>query len=286
MAYAIRHLAMGSPWEVDIWDAHIPDRVTENVINYLDTFNATYSRFSDTSLIAKLSQQAGRHTVPTDFVNMMRMLMKLNDVSEGKINPLIGQSLSDAGYDKNYSLKERDTIAQTPLLSDVVKIIDDQTIELARPALIDLGAIGKGYAVDALVELLQGMGVQSCVVNGSGDMRHVGMSEFIVGLEHPDDATKVIGTTKLLNSAIASSGSNRRAWRSFHHILDPETNTSPEYIRASWVRARTATEADLIATALFLVPPEQLFGSYDFEYLLLNHELRVKKSVGWTGELF
>lgn len=277
---------MGSPWEVDIWDADVPDSLASEVTDFLDSFNVVYSRFRDDSLIAQLATESGRVTVPADFTQMMRMFFKLYEVTGGKMNPLIGQSLSDAGYDKAYSLNPKDDIAETPALPEVLHIIDDQTIELSRPVLIDLGAIGKGYAVDKLVALLQQRGLQSFVVNGSGDMRHIGDHVLTVGLEHPDDSTKVIGTIELQNGSLASSGSNRRAWENYHHILDPETNSSPDYIRASWVRAQTATEADLIATALFLVAPEVLQDSYDFEYVLINQELRIKKSDGWGGLLF
>jgi thiamine biosynthesis lipoprotein len=282
----IRHTTMGSPWEIDLWTDLPKEPLHERVVDFLESFNNTYSRFRDDALIAQLRTTSGHIRVPQDFVKMIRMYIKIYTITDGLMNPLIGQSLSDVGYDKDYSLRPRDVIAQTPDLVSAIQIIDDTHIYLREPVLVDLGAIGKGYAVDLLVQLLKGEGVLSGVVNGSGDMFHWGELPLEVGLEHPGDASKVIGTIPLQNAAIASSSSNRRAWAHYHHILDPHTNTSPDSIMASWVRSSTTAEADLLATALFLVPPEALQKAYSFEYVLVNKELRYKTSAGWQGTLF
>jgi len=97
---------------------------------------------------------------------------------------------------------------------------------------------------------------------------------------------QVIGKVDFLSGAMCSSAGNRRAWGGFHHIIDPDTRQSPTEIIASWVIAPEAMIADALATALFLSPPEYFQQHFEFEYLLLNKHLRVKRSKGFAAELF
>ena len=280
---------MGSPWEVDIWD-DIDDacaqKLDQRIGTYLDSFNHTYSRFSNNSLVSKLSCTQGIVTVPQECVEMLRIYIKLFEITQGLFNPLIAQTLSDMGYDKDYSLKPKKELTQTPIFSDVVTVIDDTTISLSQPALIDIGAVGKGYAVDAIFKLLQSEGIQNFLVNGSGDMRHSGKLSAHIGLEHPDNVEKIIGTLVIQNTSIASSGSNRRRWADYHHIIDPHKNISPDYIKATWVQTESAAVADALATVLFLVPPDILQDTFEFTYVIVNKDMKVKKSPDWDVELF
>lgn len=277
---------MGCPWEIDIWDAEIPENVDKKVIDLLDSFNATYSRFRNDSLVARFACESGRIVVPRDCVTMLRIYQGLYEASDGRMNPLIGQTLSDAGYDAQYSLTPKVKLAQTPPFEEVITIIDDETIELTQPVLIDFGALGKGYAVDLVVQFLASLCLTSYVVNGSGDMRHVGQYPLTVGLEHPDDERQIVGTIELTNRSLASSGSNRRVWGMYHHILDPHNQMSPDFITSTWVHAHDAATADIIATALFLVTPEVLQEKYSFEYVLLNKDGYAKISTGWPGDVY
>ena len=287
--HSLEHEAMGSPWRVTIWDdlSSATIRSLERKIqSYLDSFDATYSRFSNTSFIAQLARTHGEMSVPAECVTMLRTYVDMCELTNGLFNPLIGQTLSDMGYDQSYSLKPKEKIMQPPHLPDVINIIDDTTIHLSRPVVIDLGAIGKGFAVDALYQILYDAGLETYTVDGSGDMRHIGAHPMTVGLEHPKDTTKVIGTASLHNASMASSSSNRRRWATYHHIINPRTRRSPKIIEATWVCHVEATLADALATALFLVPPEVLLEKYIFEYVILNQDMKVKKSSGWDVQLF
>src|SRR5690606_19289386 len=115
-------------------------------------------------------------------------------------------------------------------------------------------------------------------VNGSGDISYSGNEVIKVGLEHPKDQTKIIGVVDLTKGSMCSSGSNRRSWGKYHHIIDPDSLASTTEIIASWVIAPSATIADALATALFLSPPEAFASEFDFEYLLLNKNMKVKRS--------
>lgn len=278
--------AMGCKWGISIWDELRDDDWLElmRVIQERTAeFDETYSRFKKTSLVWRLAHQTGIFAVPQDLVAMLKYYWQFYELSERKFNPLIGQTISDLGYDWQYSLVPKSEIAKTPDLLEGIRIVDEQHIELLRPVLIDLGGIGKGYWVDQLASYLREQKISRFLVNGSGDVVYESEGEKLkVGLEDPADATRVLGVVELApGQAMASSGSNRRRWNKYHHIIDPTTATSPEMVVASWVIADNATTADALASCLFLVPPENFRSKFEFEYYLVNSERRMKKSEGF-----
>lgn len=278
---------MGSPWEIQLFDSLPSYGEIENAIGaLLDDFDATYSRFSSLSLVTHLSQTPGIHTVPADLVSMLREYIKMHDISDSKINPLVGATIEDLGYDSNYSLKAKETIRTVPFLHDSLTIHDDVTLEIKTPVLIDLGAIGKGYSVGLVRDYLDKQGFTNYLINGSGDILHRGSKSITVGLENPFNVKEAIGTIQLQNSALASSGSSRRKWGNIHHIIDPQTLVSPHDIVGTWVIMEDPALADLLATALFLVHPDILHQHYAFEWLIVDKGHQSTFSKGFIADLF
>lgn len=282
--------ALGTTWSVQVWDGLTEAALTsvlKDVVKTTKEFDAVYSRFKPDSLVTKLSTVTGLVTVPKDMVAMLRLYELLNAATKGKINPAIGFALADTGYDATYSLTPKPSIRKTPPLADALTILGDTELELHEPVLLDLGALGKGYLVDILFEQCRAAGWQRFLVNGSGDVRYYSSEgePLTCGLEDPRDASKVIGTLALTSGAFCASAINRRQWGSYHHYLDPERAQSPQTIAATFVTAGTAVLADGISSALFFVEPEQL-EAFSFECLLINEAMRIKKSAGFTADLF
>lgn len=288
--HSFSYESMGTHWEVSIWDeieTHALHNLKHEIIALSQQFDNTYSRFITTSLVSELAKKTGIISVPEDFTEMLRLYFKLYNLSQKKFTPLVGSVLVDLGYDSQYSLQEKGTVHPVTDLNTAVTIIDSRTIELHTPSLFDFGALGKGYFVEKIKSLLAMEGVKTFLINGSGDIFYKGNGTSItVGLEHPLDPKKVIGTIEIENGSVCGSGSNRRSWGNHHHIIDPDSLASTTEILASWVFADSATLADGLATALFLVPPEYFEKEFKYEYLLLNKDMKVKRSKGFDVVLF
>ncbi len=281
--------SMGTKWKVTVWDALQDDERKElesEVKRRSKAFESAYSRFDRSSLVWSLTEKHGVVAVPRDLVQMLRLYEKFERLSEGKFTPLVGFSLSDMGYDKEYSFEPKKKIRPVPKFSDALHIVDEEHIELSDSVLIDVGAVGKGYFVDMIAALLRDRGYKRFLVDGSGDIFYEGDGQTLrCGLEHPADATKVIGVLTITGGAFCGSASNRRRWHNYHHIIDPQSLASPQHILATWVQAPTAAEADALATCVFLCDPEK-FSSEHFEYCMLNDKHAVKRSAGFGAELF
>lgn len=281
--------SMGTWWEISIWDSIDKkkfDQLKAEINRSSELFDKTYSRFKPNSLVSKIAATSGKFFVPLDFTKMLSWYIDLYKLSDKTINPLIGQVLADAGYDDNYSFKAKSKIPKAFDLLKSVSIIDSTTIKTSRPLLFDFGALGKGYFVDKIAAFLKRKGIKRFLVNGSGDIYYQGEDSIKVGLEHPKDASKVIGTVDMTTGTMCASAGNRRKWEKFHHIIDPRTAKPADEILATWVMSDKCVLSDALATCLFFVPPDNLEREYKFEYLILNKEMKVKRSDGFVAELF
>lgn len=279
---------IGTTWNIGIEDisAHDGARIEKIVQSRVAEFNAVYSRFREDSWVAKLSQKAGKYELPADAEPMLSLYRDLYDITEGLVTPLIGQTLVDAGYDKDYSFVEKKTLARPPKWDEAIQYephAHPPVIIIKTPVLIDVGAIGKGYIIDIIGKLLEENGIVQYSINAGGDILNKGTS-LRVGLEHPADFSKVIGVVTLAGrdghgmphaKSIAGSAGNRRKWGRFHHIINPETLSSPMDILAVWAVADTAMLADAMATALYFTSAEKLQNVYDFEYLIVYKDMSV-----------
>jgi FAD:protein FMN transferase len=287
--YRFSYHAMGTSWNIALWDdldETVAKNIEQEVIAATSAFEAVYSRFKTDSLIWELSRQTGYVEVPTPLVEMLRLYQRFFELTGGKFTPLIAENLRQAGYDEHYRLTAEGAFTEVPALPDVVQIEDDTHITLHKAALLDLGGLGKGYFVDEIAHLLKHRGVQRFLVDGSGDLYYHGPGAVRIGLQHPKDPTQAVGTVDLTQGALCGSGSYHRKWANFHHIVDPQTHTSPQTILASWVRAERAVLADGLATCLFLCEPTQLQGAWPFSYCLVAPDLSAQFSPGFGGQLF
>jgi thiamine biosynthesis lipoprotein len=129
---------------------------------------------------------------------------------------------------------------------------------------IDLGGIGKGYAVDRGIAILQARGFQHALVTAGGDSRIIGDRmgrPWVVGIRNPDDKNKVVTRIPIVNSAMSTSGDYERYFDEggvrYHHIIDPRTGHSASKVRSATILGPTATETDGMSKTAFVLGPEK-----------------------------
>lgn len=129
---------------------------------------------------------------------------------------------------------------------------------------LDLGGIGKGYAVDRAVEALRSAGVRDALVNAGGDLYALGRSPegdaWRIGVRSPADPGRIVTSVRLEDRGIATSGDYEQYFahggRRYHHLLDPRTGAPRRSAAHSvTVSAGSCLAADAAATAAFGVPP-------------------------------
>ena len=280
--------AIGTIWQIDIYQ-ELSEKKENDVLlsikNRIELFDKAYSRFRSDSLVTEMSKQSGAFTLPSDAQPMFDLYHDMYMRTNGLITPLVGDLLSDAGYDAEYSLRQKKELQSPPEWDDVLEYTHP-ILKMKKPALLDFGAAGKGYLIDLVGQVLEANGIFAYCIDAGGDILHKNTVPIRVGLENPENPDQVIGVYTLQNESICGSAGNRRAWGEFTHIINPKTLVSPRNILALWVAADTAMLADALATCLFFVEPKTCTGVYDFEYILIRDDHSVEKSTHFSGEIF
>ena len=287
MDHLWRFEAIGTAWEIGT-SRPLADAEREAVGEAIDDFDHTWSRFREDSLVTALAAEPQEVPAPPDARAMLDLYRALAEATGGAVQPLVGDSLSARGYDARYSLQDR---GPRPAPDDWADQLawDDAALALHVPALIDVGAIGKGRLVDVVHELLGALGHAERLVDASGDLRSSG-APIRVGLEHPFDRKRAIGVAVVADAALCGSAVNRRAWPGLHgglhHVLDARTGEPVRTVAATWAMAEEAMLADAAATALFFDGGAGFAERFGVEWVRMTTAGAVEWSAGDRMEVF
>ncbi len=275
--------AIGTVWRIES-PQPLPDAVRAAVSAEIDAFDRTWSRFRGDSLVTALSS-GGEAPIPVDAAPMLDAYAELSDATGGGINPLVGASLAHRGYDADYSLVDRGPLPAPADWRDVVAWSDDR-LRVERPALVDVGALGKGRLVDRVLAVLTSAVAGELVVDAGGDIAVHAATER-VALQHPFDHSRAIGLWEVTGGALCASATDRRAWGAgLHHVLDARTGQPVRTTAATWARAADAMTADAVATALFFDGGPRLAARWNAAWVRMSTDGRVEWSPGCDADLF
>jgi thiamine biosynthesis lipoprotein len=242
---------------------------------------ALLSRFRPDSELSRLNE-AKTLAVDPDLTRVVELALQARERTGGRFDPTVHDAVVAAGYDRSFERVPRDvaTPPRAAACSGRVRI-DGERIELDRDVRLDLGGIGKGFAVERVAAILASAG--PCLANAGGDLTVRG-APWPVGLETADDTI----TLQLERGAIATSGRDRRRWlrngREQHHLIDP-TSGAPadtDLLRVTVVAAN-AIDAEVWAKALFLAGEERAIdeaGALGLPTVLVTGDGRTRFSGG------
>lgn len=277
--------AIGTWWSIET-DAPLKAEVKQAIQAAIAEFDATYSRFRSDSLVMR-ARNSGTFAFPPSITALYDTYASLETCTNGAVNPLVGASLEQLGYDANYTLAQKGSALIPPPFTRTV-VRNNKTLTFTQPVLLDIGAIGKGYLVDVLAAIVA-RNHPTYVIDGSGDIAVHTKTPDIVGLENPHDPTRVLGIVRLQNKSLCASAMNRRAWgNGLHHIIDARTGKpATTDIIATWAIADTTMHADALATGLFFARAktlQQAFG--DFNYVTIKKDGTVNHNIQHIGDMY
>jgi len=136
---------------------------------------------------------------------------------------------------------------------------------------LDLGGIAKGFAIDKAIEAMRTCGATGGMVDVGGDIRCFnqpagGKNRWQIGLQNPQDTQQTTDKDKLLlvlqlnDNAVTTSGDYERfviiKGKKFSHIINPATGWASKGLSSVTIIAKTATQADALATAVSVMGAE------------------------------
>jgi thiamine biosynthesis lipoprotein len=227
--------------------------------------------YRESSEVSRLNRAAAARAVPVEprLFELLELAVRIHTRTGGAYDITSGPLSKAWGFFRRAGRvpSDDDLAAAVRLVASEKLQLDAQTRTVRFPLAgmeINLGSIGKGYALDRVAEQLESSGLSEFMLHGGrssvlarGSRSLVGEEGWWVGVCDPLRPTRRLGELRLKNRALATSGSGTQFFyhegRRYGHILDPRTGRPAEGILSTTVVARTAAEADALSTAFYVL---------------------------------
>jgi thiamine biosynthesis lipoprotein len=246
-------------------------------LDEVDQLEDQLTVYNDDSEVSRINLLAAAAPVPVEprLFDLFETALRLNAATDGAFDIAAGALVKCWGF-----FRGPKRVPSADELSDVMRRVgsghivldrERRTMAFDRPGMeINLGAIGKGYALDRAGERLRDdWGVAAALLHG-GRSSVLGVGTpgdgatddgWLVGIAHPWREGERIATVRLRDQALGTSGATIQWFeangRRFGHILDPRTGWPAAGQTCVSVIAPTAAEADALSTALFVLGPDK-----------------------------
>lgn len=262
---------MGTVFEIAAYDEE-PERASQAIdqafaeIVRLDGVMSNYKPESD---LSQLNRNAHFHAekVPADLYRVIEEAIQYSKMSGGKfditVGPLVDLWKAALRGDRVPMAPEEQRL-RACVGYEKIELIPPDRVEFHSPCTrIDLGAIGKGYAVDRAVEILRSKGIKNALVDAGqstiyGMGAPPGKNAWEVHLRDPSN--RVDPQVLLSENSVSTSEQTPPSLlgnETAGHIIDPVNAKPLETKYALSVVAKTGTASDALSTTLLLAGPEK-----------------------------
>jgi thiamine biosynthesis lipoprotein len=262
---------MGTSIYVEVWsdDAAKGEAAIDAVMAEMRRIDDLMSHYKPESQLSQINARAAQEPVQVDaeLFDLIKLSTHYSIITEGAFDITYASVGHLYDYPHHVKPTEEQIKAALPGVNWRNMLLDPvhHTVRFEHPGMrIDLGGIGKGYAVDRCIAILQARGFQHALVNAGGDSRIIGDRmgrPWVVGIRNPDDKNKVVTRIPIVNSAMSTSGDYERYFDEggvrYHHIIDPRTGHSASKVRSATILGPTATETDGMSKTAFVLGPEK-----------------------------
>ncbi len=263
--------SMGTVYEIAAYDAS-PDHASEAIdkafraIVRLDDILSNYKPESD---LSRLNRNGHFHAekVPLDLYRVIEESVRYSKLSGGQFDitvaPLVDLWKAALRGDRVPTEEEQEKL-RACVGYEKIELIPPDRVEFHSPCMrIDVGSIGKGYAVDRAVEVLRANGISNALVDAGqssiyGMGAPPGRAAWEVHLRDPSN--RVDPHVLLHDNSVSTSEQTPPSLlgnETAGHIIVPDTGKPLETKYALSIVTKTGTASDALSTTLLLVGPEQ-----------------------------
>jgi thiamine biosynthesis lipoprotein len=263
-------IALGTVIEITVAheDRKIARAAMEKAFDEFERVERQLSGYLADSGITSLNESGGRQVALGDEIfGLLLRSKEISVLSRGAFDVTVGPLMALWRFDEGGRVPSDEELRSAVAAVGFGKLEFDggrRSVRLTREGMkVDLGGIGKGYAVDRAAEVLRAAGITDAIIDAGGDLRLLGRRPgkdfWRIGIRHPRDPARLLVDLDLAETAIVTSGDYERFFMQddvrYHHILDPATGRPVESCQSVTVIAPTALEADAYATAAFVMGP-------------------------------
>ncbi|MEO6357829.1 MAG: FAD:protein FMN transferase [Ferruginibacter sp.] len=258
--FELSAVASNEDWAMQRIDAGI------NEIKRIEKLLTTFSDDSETNLINRYAGIAPVKVSEETF-QLIERSVRISGLTQGAFDITYGsidKSLWNFDTTMN-ALPDKETAKQMVKLINYRNVIldkDEGTVFLKEKGTrIGFGGIGKGYAAEMAKMVMVQQGVESGIVNASGDLTAWGLqpdgSEWTIGIADPNKSGQVFSFIKITGLAVATSGDYEKYivvdGKKYSHTINPRTGLPVTGIKSVTIITKNAEIADAMATPVTIM---------------------------------
>lgn len=254
--------------------------ILKEKLEYYHKLYTIYSSYEGINNLRTINRNAGVAPVEVDaaIIDLLKFSKEMYTLTNGEINIAMGSVLSLWHNYRTSGISDPDNamIPSMTLLEEAAQhtdinniIIDEEasTVYLADSEMsLDVGSIGKGYAVQMVAEYARELGYTNLIINVGGNVAAIGGhadgSNWKFGIQNPDLEAEnaAIETVQFTDNCLVTSGDYQRYYVvdgvEYCHIIDPDTLMPAKYFSSVSIITAHSGMADALSTALFNMPYE------------------------------
>ncbi|MHC4168861.1 MAG: FAD:protein FMN transferase [Planctomycetota bacterium] len=261
------HEAMATTFELLVVhdDERYARQAATAAFDEVDRLERELSRYVENSDVARINNlPVGKPLLlGLETFECLKISARVYAETDGAFDITIGSVLQcwrrKDGTPRTPSAEELD-LARRRTGTDLLHLDEDEhTVELsASPVLVDLGGVGKGFAVDRVAELLRDWSIETALISGGYSSvlaldAPPGTNGWPLTLSNPADRSEILARPHLRRGALSGSGV-----RKGDHIINPRTGRPASGKLAAWSGAPDAASADALSTAFMIMAPEEI----------------------------
>ncbi len=251
------------------------DVLNEKLIYYHKLYDI-YNSYDGINNLYTINENAGVAPVKVDkeIIDLLKFSIELYELTDGQTNIAMGSVLTiwhdyrTQGIDNpdDAALPPMDKLKEAAQHMDINNIIIDEeasTVYLNDPEMsLDVGSIGKGYAVQKVAEYAKELGYNNIAISVGGNVAAIGSAEngndWRFGIQNPfldDEENPYAARVDISDLCLVTSGDYQRYYVvddvEYCHIIDPDTLMPADYFKSVSVIIEDSGKADALSTALF-----------------------------------
>ncbi|WP_231374067.1 FAD:protein FMN transferase [Aureivirga marina] len=243
--------------------------IAEEEVRRIENVISSWKTNSETAMI---NNSAGKNAVSVskELFGLIERSIRISKLTDGHFD------ISFASIDKIWYFdkpieKIPDSVSVQKSVSkinykNIILNKEKQSVFLKEKGMkIGFGAIGKGFAAEAVKRKLQKLGVKSGLINASGDLicwgKNPKSEKWQVAIANPNDKNNALGWFPLNNSSVVTSGNYENYvefnGKKYTHIINPKTGWPVFGVQSVTIFCPNAELADALATSVFVMGVEE-----------------------------
>lgn len=272
-------MIMGTFAEVSAYsyDEKTAGKAIEGALDEMERMDRIMSNYKNNSELSQLNKDAGKDPIPCqeELFDVILQSQYYSELSGGAFDITVSPIVALWGFfhEKGHLPPDKEIERLLPIASYKNMVIN-KNVDPGKPGTvffqntqtkIDLGAIGKGYAVDKALKIMKKFDINNACINLGGNIYVLGTppdkNAWKIGIQHPRDKNEILGYLELKNEATATSGDYERFFefkgKRYSHIINPRTGRPVSGTIATTIIAPTGTQVDALSTSVFVLGNEK-----------------------------